>query len=121
VVRIEPATRTVVVGPREALASHAVTATDVNWLVDPAPREGDRVQVRVRHRAPLVDATIVHAGAGRLEVALDDAIVAVAPGQSLVLYDGDVVLGGGVIDAGVGAGTDGTPPTRARRLPVLRS
>lgn len=99
VVAIRPADRAVVVGTREELLGAGVRARDVNWLVD-APAEGSHVRVRIRHRAPLVGAEIVRSENGELEIALDEPVAAVAPGQSLVLYDeDDVVLGGGIIAA----------------------
>jgi tRNA-specific 2-thiouridylase len=103
VLEIRPATREVVVGPRDALARRRVQATEVNWLA-PMPAEGDAVTVQVRHRGAHVPATVLRADAQRVEVVLGEAVHGVAPGQSLVLYDGDVVLGGGVIThAGKGA------------------
>src|SRR5690348_2877717 len=51
VVAIRPAERAVVIGPREELLGRGVIAREMNWLVDDAPRVGDRVQVQVRHRA----------------------------------------------------------------------
>ncbi|HEY4753516.1 MAG TPA: aminomethyltransferase beta-barrel domain-containing protein, partial [Candidatus Limnocylindrales bacterium] len=62
-----------------------------------------RAQVRIRHRAPLVDATIRPATAdepergGRWVAEMDSPVWAVAPGQACVLYDGDTCLGGGRI------------------------
>jgi tRNA-specific 2-thiouridylase len=47
-----------------------------------------------------VPATIVRLDADEIEIALDEAVAAITPGQSLVLYDGDRVLGGGVIENG---------------------
>ena len=90
VVAIRAEDRAVVIGPREELMGRGVIARGINWLVDPAPSVGDRVGVRVRHRAPIVPA------------ALDAPVRAIAPGQSLVMYDGDRVLGGGFIEASRG-------------------
>lgn len=71
---------------------------DVHWI-NGAPASGASVQVRTRHRAPLINGTldIAPSGKGTLRVALDDEIRAVTPGQSAVVYDGDLVLGGGII------------------------
>ena len=113
VVAIRAATREVVVGTREELDGHAVTARELNWLVAPAPVAGDTVQVRVRHRAPLVAGRIASVDGETARVALDAPVFAIAPGQSLVLYDGDRVLGGGVIESGE------AQPAATRRLPVI--
>ena len=88
-----------VIGPREELLGRGVIARGLNWLVDPAPAVGDRVGVRVRHRAPIVPAEIVRIEGDEIELALDAPVRAIAPGQSLVIYDGDRVLGGGFIEA----------------------
>jgi tRNA-specific 2-thiouridylase len=99
VVALRPADRAVVVGPREALLGRGVVAREVNWLVPQAPAPGAPVQVRIRHRAAPVPGTLLRADGAEVEVALDEAVFAISPGQSVVLYDGDVVLGGGVIAA----------------------
>jgi tRNA-specific 2-thiouridylase len=78
-----------------------VVAREVNWLTA-APSVGHRVGVRVRHRAPLASAEIVRLDSDEVELALDDPVSAITPGQSVVLYDGDRVLGGGFIEASRG-------------------
>jgi tRNA-specific 2-thiouridylase len=98
VVAIHPAERAVVIGPREALLGRGVVARSINWLVDVPPTIGDRLQVQVRHRAPVAHAEIVRADERELELALDEPVSAITPGQSLVMYDGDRVLGGGLIE-----------------------
>lgn len=71
---------------------------DVHWIND-VPAKGAKVQVRTRHRAPLVNGTldIAPSGKGTLDVALQDEIRAATPGQSAVIYQGDLVLGGGIL------------------------
>ncbi len=101
VVDIRPADRAVVIGPREELLGRGVVAREVNWLVD-APPVGARVQLQVRHRATPAQAELVRVDGGEIELALDEPVAAITPGQSLVLYDGDRVLGGGFIEAARG-------------------
>lgn len=115
VVAIRPAERAVVVGPRASLASRTVIAGDTHWLAGAPPAAGAAVSVRVRHRAPLVRATVASVAGPRMELELDEPVTAVAPGQSAVVYDGDVVLGGGIISGAARAG--GRPVRRA--LPVM--
>lgn len=98
VVALHPATREVVVGPREALLGASLCAREVNWLTDAPPAVGDMVQVRVRHRAPLAPATIHSASANTVRVVFTEPVSAISPGQSAVFYDGTRVLGGGIID-----------------------
>ncbi|MEO3433673.1 tRNA 2-thiouridine(34) synthase MnmA [Inquilinus sp. CAU 1745] len=97
VVRLEPETRRVIVGPRDALARDRVRVQDVNWLgdnpLDDSPR---RIQVKLRSAQPLADAAVTVAPGGA-EILLDAPQFGVAPGQAAVFYDGDRVLGGGWI------------------------
>lgn len=98
VLRIEPQTRRVVVGPGPALAQTRVRLGEVNWL-GPAPdASGIAVAAKLRSAQPPVPAT-VYAGdtPGAAELALAAPSGAVAPGQAAVLYDGERVLGGGWI------------------------
>ncbi len=98
VTAIRPETREVVVGPADALLAWSVRLEEVNWLAVPPPLTvGDRCEVQVRHRARPVQAAVTAERDRTLELALLEPARAVAPGQSGVLYDGDRVLGGGVI------------------------
>jgi len=99
VVEIRPHDRAVVIGPRHELLGRGVVARSVNWLVDP-PAMGARLTVQVRHRAAPARAEIIRMDDGEIELALDDPVAAITPGQSLVIYDGDRVLGGGLIERG---------------------
>ncbi|WP_439642015.1 tRNA 2-thiouridine(34) synthase MnmA [Gemmatimonas sp.] len=112
VVEIVPGDRAVVIGPRDALLGRGVEAREINWLAD-APTVGASIQVQVRNRARPSAATVVRLDGAVIELALDEPIQAISPGQSLVMYDGDVVLGGGVIERGM----VGTP--RSRMLPLM--
>ena len=104
VVHLDPAGRRVVVGPREALATHRLHLRDMNWLGDgtlaEVPAEGMDVHARVRSTRPPLPARLVRE-AGGFAVDLIDGEAGVAPGQACVIYDGDGprarVLGGGFI------------------------
>ncbi len=92
-----------VLGPREALLGRGLVAREMNWLVKTPCEVGTRVSVQIRHRSSAVAAEIIRSEGEEIELALDEPVSAIAPGQSLVLYDGDVVLGGGVIERQAGA------------------
>ena len=96
VTAIRPQTREVVVGPVQDLDCRTVALDEVNWLSAPLA-VGARCEVQVRHRSPAAPDEVTSAGSGTLELALLAPVRAAAPGQSGVLYDGDRVLGGGVI------------------------
>ena len=99
VVAIRPESRAVVIGPRDALLGRGVVAREVNWLAAPLA-VGSRIQVQIRHRAPAVEAEIVRVSSDEIEIALDEPVAAITPGQSLVLYEGDRVVGGAIIERG---------------------
>ena len=88
VVRIEPETRQLVVGPRRALAVEAMRIEQWNWIGE----EQRDVSVKVRSLAPPVPARIEDEW-----IRFDSAEYGVAPGQSAVVYDGTRLLGGGWI------------------------
>jgi tRNA-uridine 2-sulfurtransferase len=98
VVGIRPHDRAVVIGPREELLGNGVIAREVNWLSD-RPEIGTHVKVRVRHRAALAAGELIRRDDDEIEIALDEPVSAITPGQSIVLYDGDRVLGGGFIES----------------------
>ena len=97
VVDIRPRERAVVIGPRDELLGHGVVARELNWL-GAAPAVGDEVQVRVRHRSGRAPAEILRLDQDEIELALDEPVSAITPGQSVVIYDGDRVVGGGIIE-----------------------
>lgn len=72
-----------------------VKLTNIHWI-NAAPKNGAKLQVRTRHRAPLVGCTVETKGKS-VELSLQDEIRALTAGQSAVLYDGDQCLGGGII------------------------
>ena len=121
VVDIIASERAVVIGPREALLGRGLEARELNWLAEP-PMVGARVQVQVRNRARAVPGIVVRLEQNSIELALEEAVAAITAGQSLVLFDGVHVLGGGVIERGMRGQTaaDTPPPSRTRAsLPIL--
>jgi tRNA-specific 2-thiouridylase len=102
VVRIEPETRAVVIGPARSLESTRVVVSDVNWLGGP-PAVGATVSVQIRHRAPANEGRVEAIDEGGVVIGLSAPQRAVTPGQSAAIYEGDVLLGGGRIAAGVEA------------------
>jgi tRNA-uridine 2-sulfurtransferase len=97
VVRVEPTTRRVVIGRHEELARHELTAQRTNWQVDP-PEGEFRCLAKIRYNAQPCPATAMVLPDRRLQVTFDEPRFGVAPGQAVVCYDGDRVLGGGWIE-----------------------
>ena len=86
VVRIEPATRQVVIGKQAELACRELTAADCNWLADP-PADQFACQAKIRYNSPPAEATAELLPDGRLHVCFADPRHGVAPGQAVVLYE----------------------------------
>ncbi len=98
VLQKDPRTNEVTVGPRESLASTGLQANDRNWLVE-AHGDWRDCDVRIRYNALPVPGAVRLVGDDQLEVRFEEPQMAVAPGQAVVCYDGDLVLGGAWIDA----------------------
>jgi len=96
VTELQPETNTVVVGGPDALLRSTCRLDEVNWIEGPAPTEPRRATARARYRAAEVACSVVLNGA-ELEVTFDEPQKAITPGQALVLYEGEYVLGGGTI------------------------
>lgn len=98
VLALRPVDNQVVVGPKAALERRTLLASGVNWILG-APDGPRRVTAQIRHRHTPAPGTVRALETGGAELAFDEPQVAVTPGQAVVFYDGDVVLGGGWIDS----------------------
>lgn len=97
VVEKNAAANTVTVGTREDLLAGGCVAGETNWLHAPEPDTWTRCGAQIRYNAEPVPARVRSTARDRLEVRFDEPQFAVAPGQAVVCYDGDRVLGGGWI------------------------
>ena len=88
---------TVTVGPNEALFSTTLLANDWNWFPFPTLTEPLRVSAKARYNQPPQPATVYPEADGTARVVFDTPQRALTPGQAVVLYDGDMVVGGGTI------------------------
>ncbi|HVQ44232.1 MAG TPA: tRNA 2-thiouridine(34) synthase MnmA [Candidatus Saccharimonadia bacterium] len=79
-----------------ALETDHCTITDVHWI-GPAPQAGRTYQLRSRHRAAFIDCTLEAGHRGTYAIKLAHPERALTPGQSAVIYDGQRVLGGGIV------------------------
>jgi tRNA-specific 2-thiouridylase len=88
---------TVVLAREEELYDKVLTADDVNLISVEEIKEPMRVKAKVRYRQPEQRATVTQTGADEIRVEFDEPQRAITKGQSVVLYDGDVIVGGGTI------------------------
>lgn len=94
VIAIHPEQNEIVVGKREDLLSFGLFASSCNWLCEDIP-ERALVQVRYQHRPRPCR---IERGNGSAKILFDEPVEMVTPGQMAVLYDGDILLGGGIIE-----------------------
>jgi tRNA-specific 2-thiouridylase len=97
VLSLRPADQQVVVGPKTSLERTRLTASGVNWIVA-EPSGTLSVAAQIRHHHQAAPAAVRSLGDGRAEVVFDAPQLAISPGQAVVFYDGDAVVGGGWID-----------------------
>jgi tRNA-specific 2-thiouridylase len=82
------------------LQQHTLVADDLSWVDGKGPAAGQTgVGAKTRYRQADAPCTVARAAGGALTLTFSEAQWAVTPGQSAVLYDGEVCLGGGIISA----------------------
>jgi len=91
------ANNTLIVGKQDELGSHELTAHDVNWLGGEAPREPIRAEVKIRYTAKEAEAWVKPLGENQAEAQFDAPQRDITAGQAAVFYQGDLMLGGGLI------------------------
>ena len=89
----------VVVGTAEEVFARELTASDLSWTMWESLDEVRMAHAKIRYGKREAEARIMPLDGNRLRVRFTEPQRAVTPGQSIVFYEGDVVLGGGVIDA----------------------
>lgn len=109
VIDIQPEPNRVVLGHRAELFSSGLLASQMNWLIDPPAADFEAVAV-IRYRHPGVRARITLRDSDEVLVEFEIPQSAVAPGQAVVFYDHDRVLGGGWIEERVRSGPPPAPP-----------
>jgi tRNA-specific 2-thiouridylase len=97
VLKIDAETSTVTVGPRQSLEQTVLTASGVNWIAVDAPANWLPASAQIRHRHRPAAGRVRALDCGRAEFVFDTPQPAITPGQAVVFYDEDVVVGGGWI------------------------
>lgn len=100
VTAVDPETRVVYCGSKEALLRNELTASEVNWIMETAPAEPFRGRAKIRYNSPTGEAMIYPLDNGQVRVVFDNPQPAITPGQVLGIYDTSdtYILGGGWID-----------------------
>jgi len=96
VVKIDPTANVVVVGPRNALASRQLIARELNWHV-PVPKGHLSVLAQIRYSHHAAPAVVEVVGSDKVTVQFEEHQFAITPGQAVVFYENDIVIGGGWI------------------------
>ena len=91
------ATNTLIVGTQEELGSRELTARDVNWLSGETPREPFRAEVKIRYTAKEAEALVTPINRDQAQVLFDAPQRDITAGQAAVFFQGDVMIGGGII------------------------
>ena len=99
VLRLDVNSNRVIVGSEDQLLANRLSASHLRWVSDRAPTDDGNITARIRYRAPEV-AVRLHIKNGTAQVQFDQPQRAVAPGQAVVFYQGEAVLGGGIIEPG---------------------
>ncbi len=99
VLATNPDTNQVVIGPGSALEMKGLTAFNINWLTE-VPDQPFPATIQVRYRDRGVPGTVIPNG-DEVSVEFDDSHRGIAPGQSVVFYQDDFLLGGGIITAAI--------------------
>ena len=98
VLKIDAEAREVTVGPRSSLERRSLTASGVNWIAFAPPSAPVAVTAQIRHRHTPAPGHVQAIGDGRAALEFDEPQPAITPGQAVVFYAGDAVVGGGWID-----------------------
>lgn len=97
---IDPVRNEVVVGPAESVFTKRLAAADLNWIAFPELDREIEAEAKIRYAAQPAKARIIPAG-DRVEVEFAEPQRAVTPGQAVVFYQKDLVLGGGIIERAI--------------------
>lgn len=98
VVALDAVKNQVIVGDRAATLASECTVQRINWVSIAAPTTPIRGEVQIRYRSQAVPATLIPVDRDRLRIVFDEPQPSITPGQAAVWYDGEVLLGGGIIE-----------------------
>jgi tRNA-specific 2-thiouridylase len=94
----EPSRNAIIVGTADELGGRELTATDTSYVSGYPPVLPLQITAKIRYKAREIPATLIPMPAGRAHVHFDEPLRDITPGQGVVFYQGDIVLGGGIIE-----------------------
>lgn len=97
VTAIDPATNRIVIGEKKDLLAEGLLAVNANWIAEATPKAATVVEARIRYKDPGYNAQLVEVTPTSFSLHFTEPRPAVTPGQSVVLYCGESILGGGII------------------------
>jgi len=97
VLEIDVARNALIVGTLEELGQQELIAEDVNFISGRPPSSPVNIEAKIRYRAPEAEAVLEPLADGRVKVTFARPLRDITPGQAVVFYQGEVVLGGGII------------------------
>ncbi|NEQ19653.1 MAG: tRNA 2-thiouridine(34) synthase MnmA [Microcoleus sp. SIO2G3] len=98
VIELDAVNNRVIVGDRTKATQGECTVGRVNWVSMPEPSTPIRTEVQIRYRSTPVPVTVIPLQNSRVRVVFDEPQFSITPGQAAVWYEGDKVLGGGIIE-----------------------
>jgi tRNA-specific 2-thiouridylase len=101
VVEIDPARDALIVGPKAALLRRGLLAEEVHFVAGQAPPEPVRITAKIRYKAAEAEATLIPLPERKAMVRFAAPQPAITPGQGVVFYQDEVVMGGGIITSSV--------------------
>jgi tRNA-specific 2-thiouridylase len=120
VTAIDACEKVITVGEEDDLLSGGLVAESLSWVSGEALAGEEAVEAKIRYRTPAVPASVRMRDDGRAEVRFRDRQRAVTPGQAVVFYRGESVLGGGIISAAGATARRGTPGDHRYLREVMR-
>lgn len=93
-----PYRNALIVGTKDQLGRDELTASRVNWVRGEAPKKSFRAGVKIRYKASAQPALVTPLGEDRVQVKFDEPLRDITPGQGAVIYEGEICLGGGIIE-----------------------
>ena len=99
VIAIEPERNAIVVGNKEKVLGDELVASRLNWITIARLTQPITAKAKIRYRHPEAEATLIPLDEDKIYVKFREPQMAITPGQAVVFYDGDIVIGGGTIES----------------------